>query len=810
MNTSLSAKLSAAELLDFLLKQSNTLCLLLNDGVITQVYQGYDNVKLVNNQYQLFNELAILDKTLIEVLPKALAKIFAEQLPKLNQRNSYLSFDFSHQGDNKPYYYQTKCYLLNAPSEILLVVRTVEPHHFIAKSSSNELHQQVFENNQAIKLILDPKTGSIVDANEAAARFYGYSQAQLQTMNIAEINQLSPEQVKKELASAEREDRLYFNFVHQLASGECRDVEVYSGPITLANSTLLYSIIHDVTERKKAERKLLETEKRQRDMLNNTSSLIYYKHLDGRYISVNKAFEQAFGLTEADLLDKTDYDVMPRAAADVCRDADLRALSADAPLENEETVLVNGVEHTYISVKFPLKDADGKNYAICGISTDITERKQAERRIIQQAHYDNLTQLPNRFLALDRLNQLLKDAKRNKDKVAVLFLDLDDFKKVNDTLGHEFGDKLLIEAAARLTKVIRKSDTVGRLGGDEFIILLKGLTSAEHVQPVADNLINEFRRPFVIENRELLLTSSIGIALYPDDASTSSNLLRNADTAMYHAKSIGRNTYAYYTKEMNQDVARRLLIEEQIRNALEKDEFEVYFQPQFSVKNKRLVGAEALLRWHNPSLGNVSPAEFIPVAEQTGLIVPIGHYVIEQSLATLARWQKLQPDLDISVNVSPRQFRDNGLVNFLAQMIKQNGIDARHLELEITEGVLMTGHKSIEQDLLTIGQMGVKLAMDDFGTGYSSLSYLRKYPFNVLKIDRSFVSNLSADSTDLALVKATVAMAKALGVKVIAEGVETQGQFTLLHDVGCDYIQGYLFGKPCQEAVFVEQYLTSH
>ncbi|MBO9491865.1 EAL domain-containing protein [Endozoicomonas sp. G2_1] len=806
----MSAKLSAAELLDFLLKQSNTLCLLLNDGVITQVYQGYDNVKLVNNQYQLFKELAILDKTLTEVLPKALAKIFAEQLPKLNQRNSYLSFDFSHQGDNKPYYYQTKCYLLNAPSEVLLVVRTVEPHHFIAKSSSNELHQQVFENNQAIKLILDPKTGSIVDANEAAARFYGYSQAQLQTMNIAEINQLSPEQVKKELASAEREDRLYFNFVHQLASGECRDVEVYSGPITLANSTLLYSIIHDVTERKKAERKLLETEKRQRDMLNNTSSLIYYKHLDGRYISVNKAFEQAFGLTEADLLDKTDYDVMPRAAADVCRDADLRALSADAPLENEETVLVNGVEHTYISVKFPLKDADGKNYAICGISTDITERKQAERRIIQQAHYDNLTQLPNRFLALDRLNQLLKDAKRNKDKVAVLFLDLDDFKKVNDTLGHEFGDKLLVEAAARLTKVIRKSDTVGRLGGDEFIILLKGLTSAEHVQPVADNLINEFRRPFVIENRELLLTSSIGIALYPDDASTSSNLLRNADTAMYHAKSIGRNTYAYYTKEMNQDVARRLLIEEQIRNALEKDEFEVYFQPQFSVKNKRLVGAEALLRWHNPSLGNVSPAEFIPVAEQTGLIVPIGRYVIEQSLATLAKWQKLQPDLDISVNVSPRQFRDNGLVNFLAQMIKQNGIDARHLELEITEGVLMTGHKSIEQDLLTIGQMGVKLAMDDFGTGYSSLSYLRKYPFNVLKIDRSFVSNLSADSTDLALIKATVAMADALGVKVIAEGVETQGQFALLHDVGCDYIQGYLFGKPCQEAVFVEQYLTSH
>lgn len=810
MNTSLSAQLSAAELLDFLLKQTNTVCLLLNDGVITQVYQGYDNVKLVNNQYQLFDQLAITDKPLTDVLPTPLANIFAEQLPKLTSDNSYLSFDFTHQGDHKPYYYQTKCYLLDAPSELLLVIRSVEPHHFIAKSSSSELHQQVFENNQAIKLILDPKSGSIVDANEAAARFYGYSQTQLQTMNIAEINQLSPEQVKKELASAEREERLYFNFVHQLASGECRDVEVYSGPITLANSTLLYSIIHDVTERKKAERKLIEAEQRQRDLLNNTPSIIYYKSLDGQYIDGNQSFERTFGVSAEDFIGKTDYELMDKVAADRCRDSDLQAIAADKPLENEETIYVDGNEHTYLSIKFPLKDVEGKNYAICGISTDITERKQAERRIIQQAHYDNLTQLPNRFLALDRLNQLLKDAKRNKDKVAVLFLDLDDFKKVNDTLGHEFGDKLLIEAAARLTKVIRKSDTVGRLGGDEFIILLKGLTSAEHVQPVADNLINEFRRPFVIENRELLLTSSIGIALYPDDASTSSNLLRNADTAMYHAKSIGRNTYAYYTNEMNQDVARRLLIEEHIRNALAKDEFEVYFQPQFSAKNKRLVGAEALLRWHNPSLGNVSPAEFIPVAEQTGLIVPIGRYVIEQSLATLAKWQQLQPDLDISVNVSPRQFRDNGLVNFLAQMIEQKGIDARHLELEITEGVLMTGHKSIEQDLHTISQMGVKLAMDDFGTGYSSLSYLRKYPFNVLKIDRSFVSNLSAESTDFALIKATVAMADALGVKVIAEGVETQGQFTLLHEVGCDFIQGYLFGKPCQEAVFVEQYLSSH
>lgn len=810
MNTSLSAQLSAAELLDFLLKQTNTVCLLLNDGVITQVYQGYDNVKLVNNQYQLFDQLAITYKPLTDVLPTPLANIFAEQLPKLTSDNSYLSFDFTHQGDHKPYYYQTKCYLLDAPSELLLVIRSVEPHHFIAKSSSSELHQQVFENNQAIKLILDPKSGSIVDANEAAARFYGYSQTQLQTMNIAEINQLSPEQVKKELASAEREERLYFNFVHQLASGECRDVEVYSGPITLANSTLLYSIIHDVTERKKAERKLIEAERRQRDLLNNTPSIIYYKSLDGQYIDGNQSFERTFGVSAEDFIGKTDYELMDKVAADRCRDSDLQAIAADKPLENEETIYVDGNEHTYLSIKFPLKDVEGKNYAICGISTDITERKQAERRIIQQAHYDNLTQLPNRFLALDRLNQLLKDAKRNKDKVAVLFLDLDDFKKVNDTLGHEFGDKLLIEAAARLTKVIRKSDTVGRLGGDEFIILLKGLTSAEHVQPVADNLINEFRRPFVIENRELLLTSSIGIALYPDDASTSSNLLRNADTAMYHAKSIGRNTYAYYTNEMNQYVARRLLIEEHIRNALAKDEFEVYFQPQFSAKNKRLVGAEALLRWHNPSLGNVSPAEFIPVAEQTGLIVPIGRYVIEQSLATLAKWQQLQPDLDISVNVSPRQFRDNGLVNFLAQMIEQKGIDARHLELEITEGVLMTGHKSIEQDLHTISQMGVKLAMDDFGTGYSSLSYLRKYPFNVLKIDRSFVSNLSAESTDFALIKATVAMADALGVKVIAEGVETQGQFTLLHEVGCDFIQGYLFGKPCQEAVFVEQYLSSH
>lgn len=438
---------------------------------------------------------------------------------------------------------------------------------------------------------------------------------------------------------------------------------------------------------------------------------------------------------------------------------------------------------------------------LCGTHQDISERRRQEERILHQAHFDSLTELPNRFLALDRLSQSINEAQRNQEMVAVLFLDLDDFKKINDTLGHDTGDKLLMEAASRLQSVVRSGDTVGRLGGDEFIILCGGLTAASAASPVAEALLLKITEPFRIDSRELVLTASIGIAIYPDDGENLSELLRNADSAMYHSKEQGRNTYSYFTDEMNQGVSQRLLLEEQMHGALNRGEFRLSYQPKVELNSGRIVGAEALLRWNNPVLGPVSPPEFIPIAEQTGLIVPIGRFVLSEAVETLVSCrQQSGGTFTMAVNLSPRQFRDPGLVSHIEEIIRTAAIPPEALELEITEGVLMSGHAYIDDALASLNDLGVSIAMDDFGTGYSSLSYLRSYPFDVLKIDREFINDVTLDPADRELVNAAIAMAHGLGLKVVAEGVETAEQLDYLAAQDCDYGQGYLFSRPIAEA----------
>jgi diguanylate cyclase (GGDEF)-like protein/PAS domain S-box-containing protein len=439
------------------------------------------------------------------------------------------------------------------------------------------------------------------------------------------------------------------------------------------------------------------------------------------------------------------------------------------------------------------------------IIRDITDSKQKEALILHQAHYDSLTNLPNRFLALDRLSQLVATAKRNDEKIAVLFVDLDEFKKINDTLGHETGDKSLIEAARRLKLIVRDEDTVGRVGGDEFIILLQGLTGANDVSLIVESLLKYFREPFKIDDRELLLTLSVGIAIYPDNGNSPSILLRNADAAMYQAKSLGRNTYSYFTEAMNNDLSRRLDIEEQLSGALEKNEFEVYYQPQVNVASGLIIGAEALLRWHNDKLGEVYPTEFIPIAEQTGLIVSIGQFVLKEALATLRQWQiDYDANLSMAVNLSPRQFRDPQLLSSIKRVVEQTGISAASLELEITEGVLMTGNSYVDTVLGGLRTLGIQLSMDDFGKGYSSLSYLRKYSFDVIKVDRSFIDGIANNEADKHLVKAAIAMAHSLGLKVIAEGVENEDQLYILEELKCDSVQGFLFSKPMRKNELLE------
>ncbi|GIU16342.1 MULTISPECIES: EAL domain-containing protein [unclassified Shewanella] len=427
---------------------------------------------------------------------------------------------------------------------------------------------------------------------------------------------------------------------------------------------------------------------------------------------------------------------------------------------------------------------------------DNSERREAEALIRHQAHYDTLTDLPNRFSALKRLEQLVEASERSGQKIAVIFLDLDDFKKINDSLGHEAGDQLLISASKRLLDATRAEDTVGRLGGDEFIILLDDLSSASDAQPLAENLIGGFRKPFYINNRQLVLTASIGIAIYPNDGETPSELLRNADSAMYHTKSIGRNTYSYFTHAMNKEVSRRLAIEEQIHGAIEREELQAHFQIQLDIRDGSIMGAEALLRWNNPTLGSVSPAEFIPIAEQTGVIESMGEFILEQALEAARTWQKkFNDNFRVAINLSPRQFRNPNLVQIIIDQVNNFGMNPDSLELEITEGVLLSGHAYTLDALKQLSHAGFCISMDDFGTGYSSLSYLRTYPFQILKIDRSFINDMNKDGKSNELIIATIEMAHALGIRVIAEGVETQEQLDELSFMMCDYAQGFLISK---------------
>lgn len=448
-----------------------------------------------------------------------------------------------------------------------------------------------------------------------------------------------------------------------------------------------------------------------------------------------------------------------------------------------------------VTVSPLLDEAQDIQSFIC-IKEDISARKESDAKILRQAQYDALTDLPNRLLAADRLDRAMMQANRNEQKVAVLFIDLDDFKKINDTLGHDIGDALLIEAAGRLQSCVRREDTLSRQGGDEFIVILTDLKESSEAERVASTIIETFSRSFELADMSFMVTASIGIAVYPDDADDRNTLIRHADAAMYQAKDEGRNTFHFFAPDINEKAQRKLSIEQHLQNALVNQELEVYFQPLISTQSQSIVGAEALLRWHNPVLGFVSPAEFIPVAEQTGLILDIGDWVLKTAAAHALQWQsQFNPQFYISVNVSPRQFRGQSIVSSVEAVMGQ-GLAPTALEIEVTEGLLLRNHPDTQEALQTLSVKGIRIAMDDFGTGYSSLSYVRNFPFTTLKIDQSFVRDLEEDDEDRELVQATIAMALGLGLKVVGEGVETREQYQFLRALSCHVVQGYLFSKP--------------
>jgi diguanylate cyclase (GGDEF)-like protein/PAS domain S-box-containing protein len=435
------------------------------------------------------------------------------------------------------------------------------------------------------------------------------------------------------------------------------------------------------------------------------------------------------------------------------------------------------------------------------LQAEIVERRQAQARVHHMAYHDALTGLPNRALLSDRLDRALLSARRDGMRLALLFIDLDRFKTINDSLGHLAGDHLLKEVAQRLCRVVRASDTVARLGGDEFVVLVPGVRVAEECGLVGDKIIEALAAPIEFEGRSLHISPSIGICLYPDDGDDAASLMRKADAAMYYAKAAGRNNYQFYAEPMNAAAARHFEMETRLRGALLREEFVLFYQPIVGVQDGRVQGLEVLLRWRHPEQGLVAPDDFIPILEENGLIVPVGEWVIRRACEQAMAWQRAGlPPLPLAVNLSARQFMHRGLIQSIRAIVDDTGIDPGLLEFEITETALMQHGGQTLETLGQIYRMGIRLSIDDFGTGYSSLAYLKRFPVRKIKIDRAFVRDLETSSEDQAIVAAIMALAGSLGMAVVAEGVENDAQLALLRRHGCQYAQGYLFARPVDAA----------
>ena len=459
----------------------------------------------------------------------------------------------------------------------------------------------------------------------------------------------------------------------------------------------------------------------------------------------------------------------------------------------------------------PLRDEHGRITHFISTGKDITERMQAQERLQHIAHHDALTGLPNRVLLLDRLDQALARAHWQHRVVGVMFLDLDRFKNVNDTLGHHVGDALLKAMAARLQGCVREGDSIARLGGDEFAVLLDDVAHAEDISIVAGKILGAFALPFSIQSHELFITASIGISMYPTDGTVSATLLKNADAAMYRAKDLGKNNYQFYSADMSTAAFERLTLESSLRRALERHEFVLHYQPQIDLASGQIVGVEALLRWQHPDFGLVAPTQFISVAEETGAIVPIGEWVARSAMQQVMRWRKAGfPHLRVAVNVSSRQFNEPKFLETVGYLLEETGLPPDALELEITESVIMKNADVTIERLQALHAMGVRFAIDDFGTGYSSLSYLRRFAIHTLKIDKSFTRDIVAGSDDVEIVKTIIVMARGLRLAVVAEGVETRAQLTFLKSHGCHAVQGHLIARALPVDRMTERLRQSH
>lgn len=655
-------------------------------------------------------------------------------------------------------------------------------------------------------IIIINDQGTITFWNSAAERIFGYTNQEALGKDIRSL--IVPRKYHEAYEKGLGEFRVSGNGpaigkTHELSAikkdGTEFHIEFSLSAVKNKGRSYAIGIVRDITKRKKSTEALWRLQKAVETMHIGVT----ITDLEGKILSINQADAAMHGYTVEELIGK---DANIFAPPEVRKRIEFEQMKAIKCWTRESTnIRKDGSIFPVRLVSDVVLDDEGVPLGVVTACEDITERREAEEKIKYMAYYDPLTGLPNRILFNDRLSLSLLHAHRYKQKLGVVFLDLDRFKNINDTLGHSIGDLLLKAVGERLTGFLREDDTVSRHGGDEFTILLPDVNYVQDAAKVALKIINVLSKVFIIEGHEIFITTSIGISVFPSDGDDAETLVKSADIAMYAAKEQGRNNYQFFTAAMNAVVFERMTLENSLRKAIEREEFLLHYQPKVDIKTGRIIGMEALLRWQHPELGLVYPSHFITVAEETGIIVPIGERVLWVACKQNKAWQKAGlPPLRIGVNLSAKQFHQKNIVKMIVAVLNNTGLEPRWLELEITESIIMQDIKHATFMLSELHNMGIQITIDDFGTGYSSFSYLKGFPIDTLKIDRSFLSDITTNPDDAAIVNAIIAMVHSLKLKVIAEGVETEEQLAFLRSYQCDEMQGNLFSPPVSAEEFTK------
>ena len=674
---------------------------------------------------------------------------------------------------------------------------------------SDEQYQLIFDDNPIPTLICETRRWGCLAVNKAAVNAYGYSREEFLKIRFTDLSPAEEtERMSTMLANLGASASDLRVWRHRKKDGTPIEVELVTFRVQFSRRQARVLMANDVSSRRKIEEVLWKDVERFGMMSKATNDALLEWDLATDRVWRNDSYQILFG-HRSDERPPTIESWFEHIHADDrvrVQQRLLGVINSGETLWNEEFRLMRHDETiAHVHARgYVNRDDSGSALKMLGVLQDITARKEVEDRTRFLADHDELTGLPNRSLFKQSLARAIQRSERSGKFLSVLFLDLDRFKNINDSLGHETGDQVLRAVAERISGCVRQVDLVARFGGDEFAVLIEGLTAEDQAGAVARKIVDALAKPLLLAGRQYRPGASIGISTYPSDGRDVLSLQKNADIAMYRAKEEGRGTFQFYSEQLNTHSIQRLEFESNLNGALNNREFVLYYQPKVELASGSIAGVEALIRWVSPQFGFVSPADFIAIAEETGLIVPIGRWVVQTACVQNRAWQKGGlPPLRIAVNISARQMADKGLVNFIVDTMARTGLTAASLELEITESAVMSNQDHAEKVLNQLKALGIHLTMDDFGTGYSSLAYLKRFPFDSVKIDQSFIRGIPANQDDCAIVEAIIAMARSLELKVVAEGVETQEQSEFLHKLGCDQIQGYVFSKPVPSAEIV-------